>query len=558
MSLPLPWRLWFLVLAAGVVFGWAEFLHAGCPSCGSSPCVCGGGTRERGGGGGVGIGINIDLSTIGRREKEEDPFGGSSVNISNDPEPVRPRPPPPPPQWRILDIHPVQVVQSPFHEAPTESIPLVEEKNTMVRVFVQMPDNLQHTDDAVCILRWNGQEVRQRASLFRRGRTYVYGDDSSGTDPDNPASPGAQKTAAIKSQLADGNAAAADRILNNQGDRDRHWAFNFQSASLPEEGRAPASLELEAELLVNGVSVAKRKERSGTEFKIKPFTFHDGNFHLTVGGVVTDILNDNEIKEINDANMWSRKAKQYKREIAALYPVPLSRFRIRILYSYAFMLWGVDDGTVFSGTCEFYMERYPDADAIIFVAPNNFTPWTVGWAGVEYEGFTPVTSGTVHMIGINQSASGLVAPHEIGHQDRFFGGGHLNDRWDNWIRDGVEGGYSLVGDLMAKVTGNKGYSSAGKMMGQGTAQAFERSPQTVEDGWDVLGVLGNPNTVRGRNSLMVLQGNQAPSPWIDLTEYRKLLNIMVTGGADPLLARFSGVIWNDGTIEAREPWLAMG
>jgi hypothetical protein len=527
-----------------------------------------------------GLNFTIDLTHLGQTtdKKEEPPKphapspsdetnnphapGGDNPGLSTHDEQLYPQ---------IVGMEPIQVVQDPPHASATyKDIPLVEAKKTMVRVYVKLPKGMSKSA-AECKLDWNGEEVGDISAELvldaASGRTLVISDDEKTmTDTQsflsalNRVTPSDQKT-------LDQNS-------------DYYWAYNFTF----EKGKlAPKDLVLKATLFVNGALVSQRTESNdpnpedgeADDFKIKPFNFHDGYFHLVVGAYAVQnnpwftrgfLRNHPEATE-SEITRFMRAAltgyaESYKQELLAVFPIPDANVQIMIrakidpdaetrarmvivgvpsggpLFSNWALLGGGDpvtgrfpdavDGDARTPLWQdkrtftaLIAEQYPNSDAILMVTTNNFK---VKGSNSSYEGWTPNGIEGVHYIDeFAKTPDPLTAAHEIGHDDRFLGTLH----WFSTF----------------------------------SAHPFSWDIDTLEDGWNAGAHLTDLTTAMNSYNLMAegaADQNKSTHRFIVLKEYRKLLNVMVKGGSDPLLLTLDGILGSDGNVLLSPIKLSMG
>ena len=161
-------------------------------------------------------------------------------------------------------------------------------------------------------------------------------------------------------------------------------------------------------------------------------------------------------------------------------------------------------------------EIYPESDAIVLVTTNGFE---VKGTGISVEGWTPDGVEGVHYIDESYDPPDeLSVAHEIGHQDRFLGSRH----WFNtWTPHPV-----TLDDL--------------------------------QDGWNAGQHLHDMSTAMHSFDLMADGKTEGRRRFIIVKEYKKLLEVMVAGGADPLLLNLNGVLGSDGKVLLTPLRLSMG
>lgn len=397
--------------------------------------------------------------------EEEEP--GGWINISNDP----------PTAIKVLDIHPIQVVQDPPHEAPKEDIPLVTGKRTIVRVFVELPEGVKALADVTCKLRWiaDGKAVATapiKAHLHRVGkRTWVIPDYQWGQFKAtvDRGTPGKNMPFAAAGQF---------------------FAYNFTFGKGLE---APAAtLTLKAELRHGGKPFGQRTEQSGNEFRLCRWTWQGGrDFTVKLVTYASRGKGPKPMLQNRSARMkfMFGKIKEYRDHFLALFPIPENRISVSgssksVLTSIGPP--GVDylaEPNSFTKSEErrFYDSKTKSysADVLLLITNENFGigPWGAFTKATGFvDGYTPVNSDIAHYI--DHTASELTAPHEVGHQSRFFGRGH-------------------------------------------------DSGSSVEDAWDAGAHLyGVPTIMSGRTQLMISGSEGNKLNWISVSEYKKLLKLM--------------------------------
>ncbi len=509
--------------------------------------------------------FTIDLSKIGKKKKPEDepPPNGSRPPPNNDTPHASTGDDPHGSTYdeklypQVVDIHPVQVVQDPPHEVRNEDIPLIQSKKTMVRVFVKLPQGMARSG-AECKLTWNGEEVGAiKGELVldkAEGRTLVFADDEKSTN----------KTLNFIKALARANPKDLKIIERNS---DYFWAFNFTF----EDGKLmPEHLTLKADLWVNGALVSSMTEddQKHKQFKIKPFKFHDGCFHLTVGAycVKADLSFIANYKRFHPnaterdishalAAQLIRRAKGFKEELLAVFPIPEEqvqfmirdwldpdaemRARMVVVGVPGFggpwrLLSGGDPVTgpfpdAVDGDARvpiwqtkrtysaLIREMYPESDAIVLVTTKGFP---VAGSDISVEGWTPNGVEGVHYIDeLYDPPNELSVVHEIGHQTRFLGTFH-------WFS---------------------------------TFTAHPVTLDDLQDGWNAgQHIHDDMNTAMHSYDLMADGKTEGRRRFIALGEYKKMCKVMVKGGADPLLLDLNGALSPDGKIVLAPLHLTMG
>jgi len=338
----------------------------------------------------------------------EDPTvvdGGPTFEIGN-----------PPDSAPTLDIHPIQVVQGGYGEK-LEMTPLIEDKLTMVRVFVHIPKGSMKIRGAKCVLNWNGTEYSVTGDLETDpgGRTLV-------------------RRQSNRSDLTPG--------IN--GSQDANWAFNFifKGGDGAFGLKMPGKLVLKATLFdPSGRKIDEATESSGSHFtiqKAKPFKVRlvlrsqGGHFHTEMG-------------KRGRKKAQAALEKDIRRSILARYPIPASKLQIS---------WGKGKVSRIKrkeGEDEAqYLDRIRAETAAsegkagafdaIFVVAERMDLGD-GKKTITPSGFTPndpatKKPGRTHFLfaGGNKYYSEPTPPHEIGHQARFFGAAHrarkVDDAWD--------------------------------------------------------------------------------------------------------------------------------
>jgi len=438
-------------------------------------------------------------------------------NPPTDPPPVASRPPPPDIYGEELerlnlplDIHPIQVVQDPPHEALLEKIPLIVDKPTMVRVFATLPAGSPGVANVRCSLWWNGAAHEITAHLVPvLGRTWVI-----------PLADWATFAAMGPVSLAQAN------------DDGRYWAYNFTFGSGLPAPAGPAPLVLMAVLDVNGQPFAARIETSQQEFKIKPFKGGRGgpNFVAAVrvfrtNGVIPQGFGGAAMADYAEL---LREALDIRAQHLAVLPIPPNRFWFNLPPPPMVPLPPAPPGPptvnifddnggyvdTFAGPLSHTQAvegRFPTADGIYLVTNDGFKRGIGGIQGGNEAGWSPVGSDHVHYLAKNEPLTDLVSVHEKGHDAAYHGAGH-----GAWTK--------------------------------------------VEDGWDTGALIFRTSrTTRNRNNLM-FDATTGPrdDPWTVPAEYRKVLDLLVTGGKDPVLISVRGLIRSDGRAEFLPPSLRMG
>ncbi len=313
----------------------------------------------------------------------------------------------PPTTNNIIDIHPIQVVQGEY-EATLEKTPLIKDKRTMVRVFVQVSP-IYRIKGVRCELEWNGVKhvVTGDLGAGKNGRTIV------------------------------------DKQSNHSNislfAQDANWAYNFIFKKGKRFGeKMPKSLKLKATLFTpQNQMIATATESSGTHFRIR----NARTFKVKVRFISR---NGNLVKAIGKGADAMAKAKaahepKIRNAILARYPIPEAKLAIswlkaqkkkqkngettmqyfdRIAKGLAAEAVGTDAVLVITETAAF---KFPNKKPII----------PLGWSPGNGKGI----SDRVHFLFTD--AKGYhehTPPHEIGHQMRFFKKDHptkkMNDAWD--------------------------------------------------------------------------------------------------------------------------------
>lgn len=330
-----------------------------------------------------------------------------------------------------LDIHPIQVVQEPLYEELLEKIPLVAQKATAVRVFVRKPLRGIHTLRLTWIADGGMQQDEIRADLVTyEGRTWVL--------PLNPLS-GADY-ATLKQRFADlsvHTAPDAESAIPSEaakkwlaGKADTYFAFNFTFGA----GRAcPArTLTLTADLRNEaGVVVASRTETSADDFSIchvlKPYNV-----------AVTAARTGGATFGSSTTQAWLNSlANDCKRQLLAVFPLAPADIALTVDTIPAAGVPVISAADRFAGRwsdANAIEKRFPNADAVFIVSPNNF-PTGIGPLLSHYDGFTPAWTDVIHYVQESLSFDTLVAAHEKGHDSRLLDsshptGGPIQDAWD--------------------------------------------------------------------------------------------------------------------------------
>ncbi len=353
----------------------------------------------------------IPEKTTTRPRDDEDPGGttpgetdtpGTTIEIGD-----------PPTTNSIIDIHPIQVVQGEY-EATLEKTPLIKDKRTMVRVFVQVSP-IYRIKGVKCELEWNGVKhvVTGDLRAGKNGRTVV----------DN------QSNRSNISLFA----------------KDANWAYNFIFKKGKRFGeKMPKDLKLKATLFTpQNQKIATATESSGTHFRIR----NARTFNVKVRFISR---NGNLVKAIGKAAGAMAKAKaahepKIRNAILARYPIPESKLAITWLKAQKKKQKKKTEKKPAETTMQ-YFDRIATslkadvvgADALLVITetatfkfPGKKPIVPLGWS----PGNGKVVSDRIHFLFTD--AKGYhehTPPHEIGHQMRFFKKAHptkkMNDAWD--------------------------------------------------------------------------------------------------------------------------------
>lgn len=299
------------------------------------------------------------------------------------------------------DIHPVQVVQQGQHRLD-EGVPLVEGKETIVRVYVNLPLGVKEMKDVKCTLRWWGDGGAMQASeltadLVQRGkRTHVI-----------KQSPG----------RADGF----------KGE-DTTWAYNFMfTDGRPRRGtggrRAPKRLILQAELTdKNGNALGLLSERSGDTFRIV------AGKDIKVAALVLSWDTSTDFgpndKDLTRAELLAATAEEVRHSLLALYPIAHENLTIDTF----------DGGRVntswktWSGAMEDVAALY-NASATYSAYDYVLVRTTI--VPGDWGGYNPIGQDRVGFFWLDPR---MTPAHEAGHSSQLLGAGHgeseVQDAWD--------------------------------------------------------------------------------------------------------------------------------
>jgi hypothetical protein len=348
----------------------------------------------------------VPAKTTTRPREDKEP-GETTWEDVDTPGPVIEIGDPPPTSNNILDIHPIQVVQGDY-EATLEKTPLIQDKRTMVRVFVQVSP-IYRIKGVKCQLEWNGVKhvVTGDLNAGQNGRTVV------------------------------------DKQSNHSNislfAQDANWAYNFIFKQGNRFGKKmPKSLKLKATLLTpQNQVIATATESSGTHFRIRKA----GTFNVKIRFISR---NGNLVKAIGKGRDAMTKAKtahetKIRNAILARYPLPESKLSISWLKAQKRKQKnGETVMQYFDRIAKALNREAAQADAVLVITetatfkfPNKKEIVPLGWTPGNGKGI----SDRVHFLFTD--AKGYhehTPPHEIGHQTRFFKMGHptnkMDDAWD--------------------------------------------------------------------------------------------------------------------------------
>ena len=303
-----------------------------------------------------------------------------------------------------LDIHPIQVIQTPPFEDLQETVPLVAEKSTMVRVFlIWSPPDPTVIRNVTCRLNADGDADAITADIYYvGGKTYVIPQGSQA----NPLG---------------GSVSDISRL------RAAQEAYNFEFPRTLGHHPTGSTSTIEAHLDAGGTSYPGRTEQFGlrTSAKTLHFSFR------TIESIDKPLVK-------NEAALAAFARTQFER-ILAVYPAPHTRAQMyftaaptRIAGSLgAFSTWLLEASLNTPGS------EYIDLFVMIAAGKTpdrrnqpGRTGMVSDWAGSGTYGYAPwYLSRTVY---VAEDAETFTTAHEYGH--KLIGMGHSDETaasgWD--------------------------------------------------------------------------------------------------------------------------------
>jgi len=275
---------------------------------------------------------------------------------------------------------------------------------------------------------------------------------------------------------------------------------------------------LEASLTgASGKVFAGSTEKDGGAFKVKSFKGgkNDGSFHILTLPYYLEGRAPKGFKTHSTANnafnqMAITKQNNFiVKSILAVFPIPEDKLLSQTKLAFNIVngsetLTNINGATPLAFTERFGNGSFAkqitanssiDATFLIieddFPVAENVTSLNVYGRG-DVEGYSGGTARQAHFINPikDNSLENLLAAHELIHQDRFLSSGH-------------------------------------------------NSTKIVEDGWDAGARKGSSVSTSGMKSLKIETDDAS---WIHVDEYRKLLDVLVINGKDPVIFQIFGLI----------------
>ncbi len=307
------------------------------------------------------------------------------------------------PDLKITDIKPIQTIQD---------IPLIKNKATMVRVFVELlPEDIEELNNIIVELEFDGQKYYETANLIRfDGKLYIVPD---------------KVLTKFRNYKKENNKEGID-TLNLMYSLD---SFNFDYPYSPLYPRTNEQITIKTRIYSNYGEKNNIDNILFKDFKVKSFSQEDYKIYFqrwSKDGQASDF------EMVNNNENFNNMIKKHFNYLIATYPIPEDKGK----YNY-------DNGAIISGRGLLNLGKlaamcsvFKDFDKTVFIVPKDTLRSFV--IGEPIDGFAhPLIKGCVV---VDETTVQSTTAHEIGHtygfkdeyldKDVFPYGSLAGDGWD--------------------------------------------------------------------------------------------------------------------------------